>query len=58
MSVVMFIFWFLMLCSVLSRTSSQRTSSDDLCPAGEFDKQVESGTGRPRETLSPSSYAS
>lgn len=58
MSVVMFIFWVLILCSVLSHASSQCASSDDLCPAGEFDKQVESGTGGPRETLSPSSYAS
>lgn len=53
----MFIFWVMILCSVLSDASSQRASSDDLCPAGESDKQVESGTGRPRETLSPSSHA-
>lgn len=53
-----FIIWFLILCCVLSHASSQHASSDDLCPAGEFDKQVESGTGRPRETLSPPSYSS
>lgn len=54
---MLFVFWVLLWCSVLSDASSQRSSGDDLCPAGESDQQVESGTGRPRETLSPSSHA-
>lgn len=50
--------WFcdLVFCTVWN--FFQWTSSDDLCPAGEFDKQMEPGTGRSRETLSPSSYTS
>lgn len=51
-------FSFLTLCPVLPLAPSQCPPSDDLCPAGEFDKQVEPGTGRPREALPPSSYTS